>query len=285
MLEQGVIIIAVGDPQYGRLAYNLALTIKAAGPAHITVVRTSKSLAHLNEQRLNFFDNIIDLPTDAPLGCGAKIWAYDISPYKKTLLLDADMLWLPEKMPGDLFFELDGTPFTAITEGYDPGDVNNAYFFWANPAEIRERYTITADKLYQWRSEVMYFERCAQTRAFFTTAKKVYRKPMLTSEKLFANGTADELAIGVAAGVHNMHPHKYKWSPSYWHLLNGSNFPGLGTLYANYWLVSFGARWATENSKNIYNRLVKAACYKIGGVQHVFPLISKKEYLKERQHI
>lgn len=283
--EKGIIIFAVGNPQYGRLAYNLALTLKGAGDCHITLVRSGNSLSHLSQEKFQYFDNIIELPDGAPQSCGAKLWAYDLSPYKKTLLLDADMLWLPEHSVGELFFDLDGVKFTAITEGYAPGDENKMYFFWADVDEIREKYDIKSEKLYQWRSEVMYFEKCDETKAFFKSAKKIYLKPGLKSEKMFANGTADELAIGVAAGVHDIHPHQYKtWKPSYWHLLNNNNFPPFGQLYRDYYLVSFGARFASENSKLLYDRLVKASCYK-RGIQHVFPLIAKKEYLKERQTI
>lgn len=284
MLEKGFIIFAVSHPQYGRLAFNLALTLKNAGPCNITVVRTERSLNHLNEDQQEIFDNIIDLPSNVPMGCGSKLWAYDISPYKKTILLDADMLWLPEKKPDDLFTQLDGIPFTAITEGYEPGDVNKMYFFWADTNEIREKYDIKSDKLYQWRSEVVYFERSKEVAAFFKTAKKAFIKPGLTSEKLFGDGTADELALVIAAGVHDIHPHQYKWSPSYWHLMNNGQIPEFNKLYRDYWLVSFGARFASQNSKLLYDRLVKAACYKMG-LQHVFPLIAKKEYLKARQHI
>lgn len=277
-------MFACGHQNYGRLAYNLCLTLKNAGDCHITVVRTERSLNHLSNEQLSYIDNIIDLPDGVPVGCGAKLWAYDLSPYKKTLLLDADMLWLPNKTPTELFSELDGVSFTSITEGYEPDDINKMYFFWANPDEIKEKYKIASDRLYQWRSEVMYFERSKEIAAFFKTAKKAYLKPGLLSEKKFGEDTADELALVIAAGVHDIHPHQYKWAPSYWHLLNNGNIPEFGKLYREYWLVSFGARFASLNSQNLYNRLVKAACYKTG-MQHVFPLIAKKEYLKNRQNI
>ena len=288
MLEKGFIIFAVAHPQYGRLAWNLALTLKNAGPCHVTVVRTERSLNHLNESQQEIFDNIIDLPDNVPMGCGAKLWAYDISPYEKTLLLDADMLWLPQKTPSELFAELNGVSFTAITEGYHnydgAHDINKMYFFWADPDEVKEKYPVAADRVYQWRSEVMYFERSEEVESFFQTAKAAYLSPGLKSEKSFGEVTADELALVIAAGVHDVHPHQYKWSPSYWHLMNGGQIPEFGQLYRNYWLVSFGARFASSNSKLLYDRLVKAACYKMG-VQHVFPLIAKKEYLQSRQKI
>lgn len=287
--EKGIIFIAAGHPNYGRLAYNLAITIKAASSIPITVVRTDRSLSHLSERQLQLFDQIIDLPADVPIGCGAKLWANKLSPYKKTLLLDADMLWLPKLTPEDMFNSLENIPFTAISEGYwsydgAGNDINPKYFFWAAPEEIAKVYPIKSNKLYQWRSEVMYFEKGELVNKLFATARKVFLSPGLTSIQKYATGVADELGINVACAVHDIHPHEYKWSPSYWHMINGGHIPDFSKLYANHYLVSFGSNVATGNSKDLYNRLVKAACYKLG-LQHVFSLQSKRDYLPERNKI
>lgn len=282
---KGIIIFALGHPYYGRLAFNLAVTLKAAGDIPITVVRTERSLAHLSARQLSVFDNIVDLPDGVPAGCGAKLWANEIAPYDSTLLLDADMLWLPKKQPFELFEHLAGTSFTAITEGYYDYETGNhnihpKYFFWADPLEIKQKYKVKADKIYQWRSEVMYFEKGAGK--LFKTAQKVFLKHGLASHIPYATGVADELGINIAAAVHDIHPHVFNWQPSYWHLMGGGHIPDFQTLYGKWYLMSFGGNTATGASKNMYDRLVKAACYKTG-FQHVFALQSKIDYLKERK--
>lgn len=279
---KGFLIFALGHPYYGRLAYNLALSIKSVDQAvSIAVVRSDRSLAHLSDRQKEMFDIIIDVPDGVPHGCGAKLWANKITPFKKTVVLDADMLWVPKKTPDQLFSELDGIPFTAITEGYydyDTGESNASpeYYFWADPLEIKEKYKVDGGKIYQWRSEVMYFEKADK---IFTMARKVFNKPGLETMKQYATGVADELGINVACAVHGVNPHVFRWSPSYWHLLNGGIIPGFQDF--GHYLVSFGSNFASGSSKKLYDRIVKVACYKLG-LQHVFPLASKRDWLKER---
>lgn len=279
MLKNGVITCATGHPYYGRMAYNLALTIKSAEPdVPVAVMRSQYSLAHLSKEQIDIFDYIFDLPDGCPISCGAKLWANDVTPFENTLLLDADMLWLPQKKPSEIFKELEGNDFTAITEGYAPGNLHPKYFLWADEDDIRKTYPISCERLYQWRSEVMYFNKNADK--LFEKAREVFISPGLSTEKIYATGTADELGLVVACGMFNVHPHQYKWIPAYWHLMNDGAVPEISQLN-NYYLVSFGANHASEASKKLYDKLVKISCMN-RGVQHVFPLISKKSFLPER---
>lgn len=278
----GILIIAVGNPYYGKLAYNLAVSIKSVEDFPVSVVYSGQSLSHLSTAQLSVFNTLIPAKSDMPVGCGAKLWAYDLSPYKKTLLLDADMLWLPERKPSELFKELSEIKFTSITEGYwtkEEKDVNPVYFFWADPVEIAEKYKV--EKVYQWRSEVMYFIKDPLIKRFFRTAQKVFINSGLKTEAVYATGTADELGVNVSAAVHDLHPHRYKWKPAYWHLLNKGQYPDFGTLYSNYYLVSFGSNVASNTSRSFYDRIMKVASYKLGR-RHLFPLISKRGLLPER---
>lgn len=288
MNEKGILVFAVGHPSYGRLAYNLAMTILSVDPnAEIAVVRSPKSLNHLSEGQKELFSHVIDAPEEMPIGCGCKLWADKLTPFKKTLLLDADMVWLPRKTPNELFEILKDVDFTGITEGfhdYETNEDNNTakYFFWADVAEIAAKYKIKATKIYQWRSEVLYFEKTKQIEAMFRTARKIFAKPGLTSIKAYANGVADELAINVAAAMHNIEPHQYRWQPSYWYVLFGGAIPDFAGLYGKYFLASFGSNISPKPAQDLYNRIVKSAAYKIGH-QHVFPLVSKREWLTQRQ--
>ncbi|MBA3830080.1 MAG: hypothetical protein H0X33_14155 [Taibaiella sp.] len=276
---KGIVIVAVGHAQYGRMAYNLALSIKAVEDISICVVKSDFSLAHLSIKQLEIFDHVVDLPGDAPIGCGAKLWANLVTPYDCTLVLDADMLWLPERPPSELFDELKDAPFTAITEGYHPDNLHEKYFLWADPDEIKSKYDIKSEKLYQWRSEVMYFKKGMDS--FFELTRQIYIAPGLSTEKLYGNTTADELALVIACGMLDIHPHEYKWIPAYWYLMNGGRIPEITEIYGRFYLASFGANQASGDAIKLYDKIMKIACYK-KGLPHVFPLISKKSYLPER---
>lgn len=278
MLNKGILIFALGHPQYGRYAYNLAVTIKAVQPdAHITVISDQSGISHLSPEQADVF-NILILQT-ITANCNAKLWAYKLSPYQCTLVLDADMLWLPAKTADQLFAELEGTPFTAICEG-NTEQPSGQYFFWADVEEIREKYKVST--IHQWRTEVMYFEKGETAEAVFKDAIKINATHGLKSVKEFAGGVADELSINIATALHNVEPKDASFKPSYWPQMHGNTIPSAPGFYNNYYLLSVGGNMQTENVKAFYNRIMQAQAPKIGHT-HAFPLMSKHSFLPERR--
>ena len=95
MIDQGYLIYANNNSKcnYVRQAYALALSIKLYNKdAHITVVTENE----INEQYKKVFDDII-VPRESPvsqsvLNAEQRCHAFNISPYLKTIVLDADML-------------------------------------------------------------------------------------------------------------------------------------------------------------------------------------------------
>jgi hypothetical protein len=287
-VKRGILLIASGSPFYGRMAFNLCMSIKATDPNFpVAVAISGSSLNHLNSRQKALFDEILFLPSETS-GFGAKLFLDQISPFEETLFFDADMAWLPKYSPHVLFDSLKDVDFTAITEGYcdiktqDKANANSKYYFWADTEEIAEVYNIREGNLYQWRSEVMYFRKSERTAAFFKTAREIYATPNLNTIHLFANSIPDELAINISAAIHDIEPHKYKWMPAYWPRMNGGHVPSLEELYSKYYLLSCGSNVTTANTKLAYNRVVKAAAYKLG-FSHLFPLANKKETMPDRQ--
>lgn len=279
-MENGIIIVATGHPYYGRWAYNLALSIKAVEKFPIAVLYNGKALNHLSEEQLSFFDHIIELPDDIPANQSSKLYTGQFSPFDNTLLLDADMLWLPNKKPSELFALLKGVDFTGITEGRD-NDPARDYFFWADVGEIRDVYGITND-IYQWRTEVVYFS--MEGRNIINDALEITKNPRLKTVKQFAYAVPDELGVNVAAAKAGIAPHQYKWQPSYWHLMHRNVIPEPSKLHEEYYLISFGSNVASGTIKKVYDQYMRAYCMMVG-MQHVFPMESKRLFLKERDKI
>jgi hypothetical protein len=276
---KGILLIATGAPFYGRMAYNLAVTIKAVEDIPITVLHNGYGLSHLSTKQRSIFDNIVDIPVDS---FAAKLCLYDYSPYDKTLYLDADMAWMPTRYPSDLFDSLNAD-FTGITEGYydyetgeDKG--SNMYHYWCNPLEAKEKYKLSG-KYYQWRSEVIFFKKSPTAKKLFEEAKKIYAKPKVEGKK-FAGHIPDELAINIAACKLGVEPHQFKWTPAYWHRLHGEG-KSLPEIAQNNYLMSVGGNYASGVMKDCYNRVCKAAHNKLG-LQYLFTLQSKKAVLTER---
>lgn len=280
----GIIIIATHHPYYGRMAYNLACSIKAVENIAVAVVTDKTGIAHLGAHQRNIFDHIIDLPEHISSGFEPKLYAYELSPFDKTLLLDADMLWLHKRTPSELFASLAGHQYTGITEGYSIGDdetnIRQDYYYWADLKEVKEVYNLHDKKIYQWRSEVMYFERSEKVESFFKTAQQIYKNPQLNTIRKFGDKIPDELAINISAAIHDIEPHKVKWIPAYWHKLNKDLVPEPHEIF-NYYLVSFGSHWSYPSVKKLYDKVASVAMRKLNR-QHVFSLHSKKEFLPER---
>lgn len=273
---KGIVIIATGHPYFGRMAYNLSLSIQACEETNIAIIHDATALSHLTEDQRQVFTHDIVLPEDYRTGVQAKLHLDQLTPFGATLYLDADMVWIGQRKPSELFAELAGHSFTAITEG-DSDNPNNKYYFWADPEEIKRVYKL--DKVYQWRSEVMYFEKGTKV---FKEARKLKPGNTLKSVRLFGHALPDELFINIATALEKVEPHAYRWTPAYWMRMHGEQLPKPADLANGYYLLSAGSNYASPNMKKSYDTYMRYAANK-KGTAHLFPLKSKKEWLRERQ--
>lgn len=284
--KRGIVLFACGHPYYGRLAWNFALSVKAADRDFpVAVIHSENSLNHISVDKRWVFDQMILLPGST--GFGVKLQIDQLSPFEETLLCDADMAWMPKRSPNELFEELKDYEFTSITEGSydivtsDRGNASKRYYFWADPDEIKKAYKLETGTLYQWRSEVIYFKKTKNVKSMFKKAREIYAKPKLSTIMLFGNQVPDELAINISTALHGIEPHKYLWTPAYWPRLHGEHVPPFEQLYSTYYLLSCGSNSASGSLKGVYDRIIKAAAYKFK-LQHLFPLYAKKDFIKDR---
>lgn len=276
-LKRGIILFACGHSLYGRYAWNFACSLKAVDPSFpVVVVHSENSLSHLSEDRRKIFDQMILLPGGT--GFGVKLQLDLLSPFEETLYCDVDMAWMPKRNPNELFDELKNIDFTSITEGHTE-EPSPKYYFWADPAEIKKKYGIEG-RLYQWRSEVMYFKKTDKVKEMFALARKIHADPGLNSVIKFGSQVPDELAIIIATAKLGIEPHVYKWCPALWPRLHGNNFNPV-EIYNKFYLLSCGGNYATGDIKKLYNNIMKAACYKFR-TQHIFQLMDKKSLIPDR---
>jgi hypothetical protein len=287
--DRGILLIATKHPYYGRMAFNLAVSIRATEPdVQIAVLHSGRGLAHLTDRQKEVFNHIIEINVE---GIEAKLVAYRNSPFEQTLYIDADTAWLPKHTPTELFEKLDGVEFTAITEGYfDIETKENKlrwdYYLWADVDEIIKAYKIERGRLYQYRTEVMYFEKSDTAEVLFDRAYKIFKDPKVKVTTQFAGGVPDELAINIASATLGLHPHEFNWQPSYWERArkNDIRMRKPAELYEKYFLISTGGNRSAPNTVKFYTRVVAAAFRKVG-LQFLFPLQSKVSVIEERKKI
>lgn len=147
--------------------------------------------------------------------------------------------------------------------------------------EIVKKYQLKG-KIYQWRSEVIYFKKTEKVKQFFADARKINANHGLKSIIMFGNQVPDELGINISAAMHGIEPHQYKWIPALWPRLHGNNSTCFEEIYNRYYLLSCGSNYATGDIKKLYDRVIKCAANKFQ-TQHVFPLIDKKSFIPDRQ--
>jgi hypothetical protein len=285
--ERGILLLATGHPYYGRMAYNLAMSIKSIEPDFpICLIHSENSLNHLSYPQRRFFDEMILLPEAQAKGFACKLHLDQLSPFDETLFLDADMAWLPKRAPSQLMDELKTFEYTGITEGFynidtnDRSEVSKKYYFWADVDEIVKKYELKT-KIYQWRSEVIYFKKTERVQQFFNDARKINANHGLKSIILFGNQVPDELGINISTAIHGIEPHKYKWVPALWPRLHGNNSTCFEEIYSRYYLLSCGSNYATGDIKKLYDRVIRCAANKFQ-TQHIFPLIDKKSFIPDR---
>lgn len=277
--EKGILLLATSHPYYGRMAYNLCVSIKATGSKiPVCILHQGRALAHLNESQRGIFDSIVEIDEQA---FAAKLLLYKYSPFERTLFIDADTAWMPKRTPEQVFAELEGRAFQAIYAGEaDEPDTKGKYLLWADVNEVRKAYDITG-RIYKVRSEVMYFEKCDDAELIFEIANEVQQNPRVSVD-LFFGHVPDEFCLNIAL-AQLQYAMNDQWQPSYWHNIHRQSVP-LHIIANKYFVLSTGGNSVNHKIKKMYNSVMMAAHYATR-LQYVFTLQSKKEVMPERHLI
>ncbi len=177
--DQGIFIYAVGNPENGVAARNLAISIRANDPfARIALLYSTSALAGLGVHSVkelnsnNSFDYVIECPGSLLLHNGQKayelwprLYAYELSPFRRTLYLDQRSILYRGKRLTALLDQLSGREFNQQYLSRHP--------FYADfgpmglvPGDLRSNYGRCADHIYGIDSFVEYFERSKENQAY-----------------------------------------------------------------------------------------------------------------------
>jgi len=277
--DRGVLILALGNRMYVEKAFNLALSIKATSSnIHVTLVHTN-NLSELSVEQRFIFNQLIECKSEYyTLEDGtksyikAKLFLDQITPYKKTLFLDADMIMSPYKSVNDLLTEFAGQEFAMICRGEDKD-----FSQWVDAEEVCKNYGI--EKYYDCSSEVMYFE----STDIFEKAREIYQE--ISEGKIwfrkFANGVPDEPPIIIAMLQKMKQPFKVPFKPSYW---NPVEKPKKDIeIWNEFYFLSMGGKVNLDSIVRIYDNIVKWYSSKMG--IPAFKHENKQRHLAERKTI
>lgn len=295
--EIGVLLIAVGHKNYGKMAVVLAASLKVTSP-EVPICVCASGDALLEVQKHNQYFDIIKIVKESCFTVEGKIkyfrtklFMYQFSPFNKTIYLDVDMIWSQRNPITKLFEAYADLDFTMTNEGSKKisdgsGQTNKRYSFWADFDAVKEQYADAFNDesiLYQFRSELMYFVKSAKMKAFFALSKQIYDNPKVKVDTL-GGCTADEFAFNVAAASMNLHPHKTPYVPLYWFYMHGQLGLHISTIQTNFFAYSVHGNILSENVTEQYDTMAKVVFNHFGNPVP-YKLSSKREYLTERSKL
>jgi hypothetical protein len=283
---KGILIVALGHAYYGRMALNLALSLKFTSKLPIALAYNSSAITHISGH-LDKFDKLIEVPEKYYTRkrnteyVKAKTHIYSLSPFDETIFLDADTLWLPKKSIDLLFTELENENLVIQSRGSVQLDQENLNkkSFWCDLKEYREVYG--GDKFYSLSSEFIYFKKNKENAKFFADAIKIYDN-LKISHTMFAGGIPDELVFNISLLQNKITLTKDFYTPIYWEQAERKNMIP-AQMHQQYFAYSVGGKMLSGTEKKFYDNLAKfyGTQFKV----HHFEIKNKMSYLPERTHI
>lgn len=294
-MTKGILLLACGHPNYGRMALNLAVSLKVTDPEiKIALAFSGSSLNHIGHYNLTpFIDEFIPVPYEAFTREGkiewikAKTYMYDLSPFDETIFLDVDMIWHPIMQVSSLFDTFGKSDLTFQNRGFldlKGADLPKDYSMWADVNEIKKYYGFKSGKYYQLHSEFVFFRKCDKVAKFFEDAKFIYDH-LLVKSFVFGGGIPDELPFGIAMIQNKLYPHTTPFTPVYWEVTEKrSMHREPGKLYREFYAYSTGGSFHSKTMKIFYDNLAKFFFGK-AGLQNPYILQNKRDYVPERQNL
>lgn len=290
---KGILLIACGHRNYGRMAVNLASSIRLVDKdVNICLAYTESAITHISEEEKALFNHFVEVNKKVhTLGKNNKAFIKtkahldQLTPYEQTLFLDVDQVWLWKNTPSQVLEELVQHEFVIENSGYICFD--NIIFpqaeNWSDMQEVRNAYEFTDERFYKIHSEFVYFNCTDNTRTLFEKVREVYTKPKV-KPKEFAGAYPDEYAFAVAMSILKFYPSIDNYVPSFWYPREKKDLL-LHQIAELYLTLSIGGAYVDESSKKQYNAVVKRAFNELGLKSQPFQITNftdKRTYLTER---
>jgi hypothetical protein len=290
---KGILLIACGHRNYGRMAVNLASSIRLVDKdVNICLAYTESAVTHISEEEKALFNDFVEIPKKYyTLGKNNKAYIKtkahldQLTPYDETLFLDVDQVWLWKKTPSQIFEELGQHEYVIENSGYVRFD--NIIFpqaeNWSDMQDVRTAYEFTDERFYKIHSEFIFFKRTDNIRTLFEKIREVYTKPKV-KPKEFAGAYPDEYAYAVAMSILQFYPSIDNYVPTFWYPREKKDLH-LHQIAELYLTLSIGGAYVDESSKKQYNAVVKRAFNELGLQSIPFQITNftdKRTYLTER---
>lgn len=277
-----ILFLAIGHRNYFHMAANAAATIKTSDPS---IPICLAYYGQVPESIKKLFTDIIPIPVEYITKNGkitpfrAKTLLHKITPYDKTLYLDADVILFNSPI-SNVIDEFKHTDFTATNWGEYTFGEGKQFHIWGNQNEIAKAYDIKGKKYVPLHSELMWFTK--EAAPIFELANQIFDIPKVKVDT-FAGDVPDEFAFNIACTILGKYPHQMPYRKLWWanHLEDRKIKPEL--IYKTFAGMSMAGNFQNEFIVNRYNQIVKYAALKQDIPQWRWQ--PKRKWLPERQAI
>jgi hypothetical protein len=283
--KKGILILSLGSPEYGKMAYTLAMSLRFGSNIPISLAYTKSAITHISN-KLHFFDKLIEVPEEYYTRkvykeyIKAKTHICDLSPYDETLYLDADTIWLPKRPVDNVFEDLKGEELAIQCKGFTKiGEHHVNKNYWCDLNEYKKVYGM--DTFYNFASEFIYFKKTKAVKKFFKDSSKIYDN-LKIGYTVFSGGIPDELIFNISMAQNNMKPFKEVYVPIYWEQSERKNLKR-SDMYEMFYAYSVGGKLSSSIEKKVYKDLSQYYGNHFG-LQH-YELKDKMRYLPERANL
>jgi hypothetical protein len=310
--SRGILLIALGAPEYGYMAANLAASIRYGDPdIPIHLVHTERSVSHLTDAHRALFTSFSEWPVEyytrgtkgeergaMPVSQShvprpsppieyikVKTHIYDLTPYEETLFLDVDMYILPTTHLSAVMSQLSCVcHYTIENRGYaDLGlpdhQLDPQYSTWVNILDVKKHYK-TVGRFYHLHSEFIFFKKNEKNKKFFDMVREVYdTRPVPWT--VFDGAVPDEYAYDIATCITGHYPHQDQYIAIYWHGMDGRK-DWNKEVVRNYIGFSLGGNFIPEwitSKVNAYKQLFRKSLK----LPHLFNVPPKRRWNVKRR--
>lgn len=300
MANKGVVIYAFKKPAYGKLAWNLAASIKAVSPNIPVAVITDEdgvkdkgALSHLEQWRLDYFSHIIVMSNDDLYDNGkfspgkGKISGYKYFPFERNMIIDADSICIE---PIEPLFDKCTKDIHSQVVGVFPYSNEKWTCQWMSLPDVKDTFDVDSKStFYEINSSFFYAKKGEVAEQLYTQAMANYELAKGNDKVRKWGGTfPDELAFNVAFAQCGVNPLFDGQDET---ISTNDSIPILfGTQFNNDWsfahkiynfITLYGdASFSAKKLQEYYDRLMVGVGRKLS-FQHIFKISS----LMKEKHV
>lgn len=276
-MTTGILLIGIGHKNYGCMAANLAMSMRANGcDLPITLVTQADTITRLDDDYKALFTDIKEIPSrcytladNETCYIKAKAHMDELTPYDYTLFIDADVIMINNHSINAEIEKLKGIDFTIKNKG-----LNNKFSIWADMNEVVKQYKLEDKDIYEIHSEFIWWKKghpaMVKWAENFETLK--------VTPTNFAGCIADELPLFISMAQTDTKPHMLAYNPIYWFNQDSKQQKRIKDMKEEgYCGLSIGGNMISELQRTSYDVLVTIYS-KMFNMKLVFKAQQKKRW-------